>query len=217
MVDTMMTPNDDILDEVLQEEGEEAAPKGAARFIPWLIAFSLCIVFFALLMVSRTIRDLNVPLADEVEALATTLASNEAGEESQGEMDARAELLQAREQSAALDTLYATLAPSHFNWPQAMTALGDYDHAQVILTSIAQGEGQLMINGIALDETAVMTYVSTLRNYQPFERVVVQSITLKPTTEGRGEAETHPFAYQGQFAEFIVAVELEQANYDQRG
>jgi hypothetical protein len=68
-----------------------------------------------------------------------------------------------------------------------------------------------VIEGGAADEAAVMLYVSALREYPEFSRVVVQSITLVPVQAGRDGLATGPFRAQQDFVEFVVTVDIGQA------
>lgn len=202
---------DELLDGVAEEPAEEDPPPSLlARLGPWMIVLSLLIVFMVMFMTLNVLRELNGPLNDEVESMASTLEANVV-EESEEEVAAREALLQARGQVSALEQLSATLSPGHFDWPLAMTALGNYDHKQVEITSLTQNAQQIVIEGGAADEAAVMLYVSALREYREFSRVVVQSITLVPVLVGRDGLATGPFRAQQSFVEFVVTVDIGQA------
>lgn len=203
-------------EELFDEEGESSAeddepPRSLlARLGPWLIVLGLLIAFMAMYLTLNIVRELSGPLSEEVGSMASTLEAN-VDEESDEEIAARDVLMQARGQVSALEQLAATLVPSHFNWPLAMTALGDYDHLRVELTSLTQTGQQIVIEGGAADESAVMSYVSTLRDYPEFSRVVVQSITLMPVQAGRDGLATGPFRAQTDYVEFVVTVDIRQA------
>jgi Tfp pilus assembly protein PilN len=203
---------DELLDGVAEEPAEEEDPPPSllARLGPWMIVLSLLIVFLVMFMTLNVLRELNGPLSDEVQAMASTLEAN-VETQSQEEADANEVLLQAIGQVNALEQLTATLSPSHFDWPMAMTALGNYDHKQVEITSLMQNGQQIVIEGGAADEAAVMLYVSALREYPEFSRVVVQSITLVPVQAGRDGLATGPFRAQQDFVEFVVTVDIGQA------
>jgi Tfp pilus assembly protein PilN len=85
-------------------------------------------------------------------------------------------------QAAAILTLTAALEaarpPAGVNWPAVITAIDGYDRGQIELTALTQTDNQLLLEGRAVDNAAVVAYVQQLAASPYLADVEVQSIKL---------------------------------------
>ncbi|MDX1992603.1 MAG: hypothetical protein SF029_09445 [bacterium] len=162
-----------------QDVSIPVAPRqgGFGRWIIWIVALSLVMVFAALNIVSMTIRDLNMPLEAEMaqmeEQLLVTLPPSDQ------EQALSSTLVAIQEQIVGLQPVQTELAADHLDWPTAMQHISNYDPALLTLHSIAQAENRITLNGQASDEAVVTAYADALKTCGLFARVTVQSIALR--------------------------------------
>jgi Tfp pilus assembly protein PilN len=192
-------------------EAEAERPRSTSRLILWLVVLALGALFLTLNLVSGTIKESTAGLKGELTILQRTLAKSPAPEA--GEQSLKATLVQFQKQVTVMESVQATLAASFVDWPAVMKVIGAYDLDELVLTSITQNEGKIILAGQARDETAVMTYADTLRRADQFKRVVVQSITLRsaPTPTPQGNKAPAGPAQGDKLAGFSIAIELKAA------
>lgn len=188
------------------DDEDESGSNRLMRMLTWLVIAVLSLVMVGLLVVNRTVQELNAPLPARATELASTLAAPPgiSGEES----NMRATIESVLAQANALSAVISTLEPGYFNWTAAMRYLGNFDANTLNLTGIAEMNGGIVLNGQADDERAILTYVDALNRAPQFARVVIQSITMRTlggNSGGRGSVETAPAQ---QVAEFTIFIEI---------
>lgn len=183
---------------------EEPGSNRLMRLLTWLVVAVLSLVMVGLLVVNRTVEELNAPLPAQATHLASTLAAPPVV--SSDETNMRATLESVLAQTNALSGALSTLQPSYFNWTDAMRYLGDFDANTLALTGIAEMGGGIVLNGQADDEQAILTYVEALNRAPQFARVIIQSITMR-ALGGGGRDRTETVQPQ-QIAEFTIYIEI---------
>jgi len=193
----------------IDDEDDVAAPEqpgGASRLIRWLIVFGLALLFMPLYLISTTIKEDTVPLKTTLVSLQQTLASTP--RPNQSEQNLKATLVQAQKQAIELENSRPTLVANHFDWPAAIMVIGNYDQAVLAITSIVQTETRITLNGQATDEATAMLYAQALRESSQFQRVTVQTITLKAAPTGAAKPDAPPV---DKPAVFTILIELKTA------
>lgn len=173
-----MAVADEFVDlEEVEELDEEVGPP--SRLATWLILFGLGALLVPLALVMLTIKQDNDTLQADMDQLQQTIDSQSAvGPDEQAAQD---EILALREQVRALESAQTTLDDSYVDWPVVMTVIGNYHQGEMALTSVAQTDSlTLILKGEAGAEAIVMSYAAMLEDSGRFERVVVQSILLRP-------------------------------------
>lgn len=204
----------------LDPSAEPEAPAksgGRSRFLIWLVVMSLGFLFLPLFLVSTTAQEQNAAFATELATIQETLSSTPEPDPEEQALNDR--LLQIRGQVIVLEALAADLAETHLDWPGTMEILSNYDQGRMSFTGIAQTENRITLTGEAVDEATVMSYTQRLRESPYFERVVVQSMSLRalptavPTprqamnTPASTGASPSPQP-QGSLVEFTILIEL---------
>ena len=182
---------------------EPARPARLSRLTRWLIAIGMGVLFVALNLVSATIRDTSAPLATALVQLQATLTA--APQPLPARDQIAAAMILMRQNAVALNSLTGTLTAQHITWPDVLNLLADYDASQVYLSGLAQSGMRIVVTGQAADENVVINYTDRLRQSNRFSSVVVQSITLKGSSGGRGSS---PFPGRDQYADFMFTIDL---------
>ena len=162
-----------------EEDDSSSHPRSLiARLAPWLVLVALALLFVPLYVGSATIEDAIAPMATESESLQATITAPPSAPAQ--EQTLTAHLLELRIQLAALENVPPTLIAAHIDWPAIMSALHSYDANRIQLTSFNHDTNHLTLQGIGLEESAVLEYTSALQATGFFSGVQVQSITLNP-------------------------------------
>jgi Tfp pilus assembly protein PilN len=173
----MDSPN--LLD--LNDQGEQPQPQKISRttIILWLLVLSLAAFFVPLFLLSNGIRGDVLRLEGDLQPISATLAViNTPPPEIQQLLE---ELTQAQGSADEIEQTYLSLMAGRADWPAVMAAIGDYDPARLTLTSLAQTDNRLTLNGRAIDDSAVVAYARDLEESQLFARVVIQSVSSVAT------------------------------------
>ncbi|MCC7446387.1 MAG: PilN domain-containing protein [Anaerolineae bacterium] len=187
-----------------EDDGVETEPTGGgSRLIRWLIVCGLALLFLPLYLLSTTIKEDAAPLQTTLVSIQQTLASTP--RPNQGSQDLKATLVQAQKQAIELESVKPTLVANHFDWPAAIMIIGNYDQSVLALTSIVQTETRITLTGQANDEATAMTYAQSLRDAGLFQRVTVQTITLKAALTGTAKTDAPPV---DKPAVFTILIEL---------
>ena len=83
-------------------------------------------------------------------------------------------------QQAQVELLLGDLSANRRNWAQAVSAIRAYNQQDISLSQLTQNGDELLIEGQAVDETAVIAYADALEASGQFRRVVVQSVVVLP-------------------------------------
>lgn len=198
-------------------------PQGRlGRLIPWLVVFSLSLLFLPLYLLSASLARENVALEIEVTALGEQLERGPLI--STGVQTLQDTLSETVVQISALEVARSTLLQTQIDWPAVMASIGNYnDHTMVVL-SLAQADREFLVSGRAWDEPTVIAYAQRLEDSGYFVRVTVQSIstnfiptptplpaTASPSPSDTPEATPHPLisgASRAKYVEFTIAVQL---------
>jgi hypothetical protein len=190
----------------IDDEDDGVEPEqtgGGSRLIRWLIVFGLALLFMPLYLISTTIKEDTVPLKTTLVSLQQTLASTP--RPNQANLDLRATLSLAQKQAIELENARPTLVANHFDWPAAIMTIGNYDQSVLALTSIVQTETRITLTGQSDNEATAMTYAQSLRDAGLFQRVTVQTITLKAAPTGAAKSDAPPV---DKPAVFTILIEL---------
>ncbi|MBZ0275981.1 MAG: PilN domain-containing protein [Anaerolineae bacterium] len=199
--------------DAVDDEAEVSPAPRASRLVVWLIIVSLGALFLPLYLVSTSIKQENAQFEVTLTAIQATLAYTPLPPESETALQET--LLQVRGQINALEPVSADLAAAHLDWLNALAVISRYDRERINLSGITQTENRLVLNGLAANESDVLAYFHVLDDAELFNRVIVQSITLKdaptpnqPTAKPvvRDAAATETPAER--VAEFSILVEL---------
>jgi Tfp pilus assembly protein PilN len=147
-----------------------------SRSVLWLVVLSLSIMFLPIYLVSTAIKDRNQSLEDELVLLQITLTGGPSIDPEEEAL--RETLTYVRDQLREVEPVHPTLIAGHVDWPAVMSTLANFDPTQMALTSLAQTENRIVLDGQANDETVVVAYTRMLEQSNQFSRVVVQSINL---------------------------------------
>ena len=155
---------------------EQYQPRSPSRrtIILWLVVIGFAIFFLPLYLVSASIRGDNARLEDDIQSVQEALTSiGSPAPEVQELMDTLAQLQKATDE---IETASSAIAAGHTDWPAVMAAIGNYNPAQLALTSLTHADSRITLNGRATDSSVVAAYAHTLEESQLFSRVVVQSM-----------------------------------------
>ena len=161
-----------------EEELDSPQPGRAARFVPWLFALALGLLFIPVYLFGNALDESSGPLSTEADMLQQTITapppvpSDEAALADQ--------LLELRSQLNGLQNIPPTLIAGHIDWPAIMSVVRGYDAALIRLSGFSNQTGQLTLQGNAMQESAVLDYAHILERTGFFSRVNVQSITVNP-------------------------------------
>lgn len=191
-----------------QPQEVEASSGGfnIGRLLLWLMVFSLGALFLPLLLINTAIEQQAAPLAEELDALSTILASTPAPPDEEVTLQATLDAL--RVQVNSLAPLSDSLTSSHVNWPAVMNAILGYDPQQITLTGMEQNNDRLVVFGQGTDESQVMAYAQMLRDSGQFYDIVVQSISLQAFTSRRNTRDETSQEDTTQYADFTLAITL---------
>lgn len=171
-----MLPTDNIDNEDEVQEGE-APPRSSNKLVLWLIICGLGVLFLPLYIISTTVKTTNEELTTELTNIEATLSATPPVDPKLQTLSA--EFSDTQKQSQAVGSINSTLNNTYVNWPTVMAALGAYDLSQMSVTSVAQIDMGMRINGRATREIVAMAYADMLRETGLFETVAVESITLQ--------------------------------------
>lgn len=188
------------------EQDEAPAPSSTSRLVIWLVILSFMLLLLPLYLISTTIQQDISTLESELTDLQATLAYTPPPVPEEEAL--RQSLDEARSLLNLLQPLGNELTAGHINWPETIAVIGAYDQRHIELTTLTQTENRLIVNGRAEDETAVMAYADVLQESNLFERVIVQSITMRDVPGPTPAAEDAPTPAPQRVAEFAILVEL---------
>lgn len=220
-----MLPTDNIDNEDEVQEGE-APPRSSNKLVLWLIICGLGVLFLPLYIISTTVKTTNEELTTELTNIEATLSATPPVDPKLQTLSA--EFSDTQKQSQAVGSINSTLNNTYVNWPTVMAALGAYDLSQMSVTSVAQIDMGMRINGRATREIVAMAYADMLRETGLFETVAVESITLQsmfitatpaptssaPTSEATvaTQATIAPLAtIEVKMTDFIISVTMKKA------
>ncbi len=157
------------------ESSPEKPKKGnSGRLVVWLVAMSMAMLFVPLYLMSSTLQEDVIALETEYaqlsEALSLTPTPDAAAE------DIRSNLLTLQSDTVLLTSTYDELANAGLDWFVVMDTLLQYERDAMLLTRVVQEEIGLLVEGTATNESAILRYVSTLRDAEVFNGVQVLSI-----------------------------------------
>jgi hypothetical protein len=164
------TESDDALSDDVQ-------PRSYSRIVRVLIIFSLLILFVPLYAVSTTVKSAQAELQAEFDSMTVKLSATPPVDPTREAL--LSGLNTVLEQNKMLGSVSATLVAFHIQWPQVMAAISAFDPAQMHITSIAQDNANIILNGQANAELVVMAYTDLLRLSDQFEEVQVQSLSSR--------------------------------------
>ncbi|MCA9915913.1 MAG: hypothetical protein KC496_21310, partial [Anaerolineae bacterium] len=155
-----------------QDNLPEKPKKGSnGRLVVWLVAMSMAMLFLPLFLMASTLQEdvlaMETEYAQLSEALSLTPTPDVAAE------DIRVTLLQLQSDAVLLTSTYDELANAGLDWFAVMDSLLQYDQEAILLTRIMQEENGLLVEGTATNENAILRYVNTLREADPFSGVQV--------------------------------------------
>jgi len=135
---------------------------------------SFAAFFIPLYFVSASIRSENTRLESDLQSIQGALAEGHTPEpDVQDLMD---ELAQVQEVASEIEGAHSAVAAEHTDWAAVMAAIGNYDLAELTLTSLTEADNRIMLNGRAIDDSVVVAYAHSLEESNLFSRVVVQSL-----------------------------------------
>lgn len=159
-----------------EEELDSPQPGRAARFVPWLFALALALLFVPVYLFSGALDDSSVPLSTEADMLQKTITAPPPVPADEAAL--ANQLLELRSQLNGISNIPPTLLAGHVDWPTIMTIIRSYDADLIRLTAFSTQSGQLTLQGEAMQESAVLDYAHLLERSGLFSRVNVQSITV---------------------------------------
>ncbi|MBK8020060.1 MAG: PilN domain-containing protein [Chloroflexi bacterium] len=164
--------------ETLDELEAPRRPRSNSRLALWLCVLALGVLIVPLTQVESILQEAAVTLAAESDALSLTMtAPAPVPVEEQSETD---RLIELRGQVAVVDGMSATLMAGHLDWPAIMASVHTYDSDRIRLTSFQRDGSRLVLDGEALQESDVLTYIDALQSTGYFDQVNIQSITVNP-------------------------------------
>ncbi len=155
--------------------------RGLSRrtIILWLVAASLILLFIPLSLIVVVTRDDSTRLENELQNVQSELAGmSTPAPEVQELMDV---LAQVQSSANEIEEARTALAASHVDWPSVMMAIGNYNPNYLALTSLAQADSRITLEGQAVDNAAVTTYHRALEESGLFSRVILQSVRTVAT------------------------------------
>lgn len=189
---------------LLEEAPEETTTKrGSSKIILWLIALSLATLLLPLYLISTAIKEDNVGLQVELNAVQTALASTPVPNPEVVKLEAT--LASMTTQSKAIEPISTTLLGTRYDWRGTMAIIANYNAAELVLTAVSMAENRLTLNGRTVSEANAIAYVHQLEETQQFKRVVIQSIVLKTKAGSVSD---------GKPSEFVILVELKELKAD---
>ena len=168
---------------------QEASPLRRRTIILWLVAIGTASLLIPLYLIFATIRSDTSRLESRVTALRQTLEAPAQPDPETEEL--LNELADTEESLKELDGAVSDLEDQAVDWPAVMEAIGNYNPAQMTLSSVETGNS-ITLRGLAIADTVVVDYSQDLEETGLFSRVVVQSLRAVATpfatpTAGTGE------------------------------
>jgi Tfp pilus assembly protein PilN len=165
--------------QVPKTQPPSSQPRGLSRRIValWLVVVGLAIGLIPLYLVANSARGEVARLNGDLEFVQqqVTIVPT-AVPEVQHLLDS---LAQVDTPAKHVQVAYATIMASRTDWPQVMTAIGNYDPGQLTISSLTQPvTHQIMLTGQAVNEAAVTAYVRSLQQSNLFANVTLQSIQV---------------------------------------
>jgi len=155
---------------------EQHQPRKRSRrtIILWLVVISFAAFFIPLYFVSASIRSENTRLETDLQFVQQALTEGHTpAPEVQELMNT---LAQVQEAAGEIEGAHNAITAGHTDWAAVMAAIGNYDPAQLTLTSLTQADNRITLNGRAIDDSIVIAYARALEESTLFSRVVVQSL-----------------------------------------
>ena len=169
----MASPNNAVGLSDLPEQPQSRKPS-RRTIILGLVVISFAAFFIPLYFVSASIRSENTRLESDLQFVQGALAEGYTpAPDIQALVDA---LAQVQEVASEIEGARSAIEADHTNWAAVMAAIGNYNPAQLTLTSLAQADSRIILNGQALDDTVVVAYAHALEESGLFSRVVIQSL-----------------------------------------
>jgi hypothetical protein len=162
-----------------EDELEGPPPGRAARFVPWLFVLGLALLFIPVYLASGAIDETTAPLSTESASLQLTITSPPPVPSDEAAL--AEQLLSLRSQLGAIEDIPPTLIATHIDWPAIMEVIRSYDADMIRLSGLNNQSGQLILDGTAMQEGAVLDYTHALERTGYFSRVTVQTITVNPS------------------------------------
>jgi len=188
-----MTSSDSFDLNDLPEQGQTRGSR-QATVVLWLVAIGVVVLLVPLYFILSAIRGDVSRLQGDIQTAQESLTSVDVPDPEIQEL--MNELSQIQGTISEIEAAYSTVAAGHTDWPAVMSAIGNYKPAQLTLTSLAQADNQIALNGRAIDDSTVIAYSRDLEESGLFSRVVVQSIqsiaTPLATTAPTGTATVPP-------------------------
>ncbi len=162
---------------ILEEEPSQPT-RLTARLVPWVLALGIALLFFPLTLISAAIDDTNMLQGTQsAELQATITAPPPIPHE---EQTLTSQLLERRTDLSVIENVPATMVAAHVDLPAIMAALRSYNANRIRLTAFNHPTNRLTLDGAAMEERDVLTYISALEATGLFVRVDLQSITVNP-------------------------------------
>jgi Tfp pilus assembly protein PilN len=90
-------------------------------------------------------------------------------------------LAQIQEPVSELEEIYPSIVAGRTDWPAVLAAIGNYNPAELILTSLTQADNRITLEGQAMDSSIVTAYADALEQSDLFSSVEVQSMSSLAT------------------------------------
>jgi hypothetical protein len=146
-----------------------------SRVVLWLLVAALVIALIPLNLVVGWVRADRILLEDDLGTMEMMIG--DAGLSSLETLQLREEMTRTE---GLITAIQAVVVPVSVDWPRVVTALTQYEPAELSLLSLQQQRNQIRITGRAVDNDAVVRYQQRLLEAGTFREVIITSLTLAP-------------------------------------
>ncbi len=174
----------------IPEEAPSEPTRLTTRLVPWVLMLGVALLFFPLTLISTAIDETNVLQATQSADLQATITAPPPVP--RDEQTLTQQLLDQRVDLGAIEPIPATMIASHVDLPAIMAALRSYNANRIRLTAFNHPTNRLTLDGAAMEERDVLTYISALEATGLFTRVSLQSITVNPVAPATPDFQATP-------------------------
>lgn len=143
-----------------------------------IVALGLIALAVPLYLVFDGLRDDLAQSASELFGVQTQLAAL-----STPAPDVQQLTAQVARTEAALAALTASQPPTGMDWPQLAGVIDSYDPQQITLLALTEADNQIILEGRATDNAAVVAYIQSLAASPLFLDIERQSVGTVPTPD----------------------------------